>query len=68
MPSPTHSTRWFTLSKNPTHVSEPNDMHPVAVRDDDRVLVVNREEADKAHARIMAKHRVPSRVSRDLEA
>jgi S1-C subfamily serine protease len=35
---------------------------------DDRVLVVNREEADKAHARIMAKHRVPSRVSRDLEA
>ena len=35
---------------------------------DDRVLVVNREEAEKAHARIMAKHRVPSRVSRDLEA
>ena len=35
---------------------------------DDRVLVVNREEADRAHARIMAKHRVPSRVSRDLEA
>ena len=35
---------------------------------DDRVLVVNREEADKAHARIMAKHRVPGRTSRDLEA
>jgi S1-C subfamily serine protease len=33
---------------------------------DDRVLVVNREEADKAHARIMAKHRVPGRMSRDL--
>ena len=33
---------------------------------DDRVLVVNREEADKAHTRIMAKHRVPGRMSRDL--
>jgi hypothetical protein len=33
---------------------------------DDRVLVVNREEAEKAHARIMAKHRVPGRMSRDL--
>jgi hypothetical protein len=33
---------------------------------DDRVLVVNREEADKAHTRIMTKHRVPGRMSRDL--
>ena len=33
---------------------------------DDRVLVVNREEAEKTHARIMAKHRVPGRMSRDL--
>ena len=34
---------------------------------DDRVLVVNRAEAEAAHARIMAKHRVPSRASIDLE-
>jgi hypothetical protein len=34
---------------------------------DDRVLVVNRKEANEAHARIMLKHRVPSRMSRDLE-
>ena len=34
---------------------------------DDRVLVVNRAEAEAAHARIMAKHRVPSRASPDLE-
>ena len=34
---------------------------------DDRVLVVNRKEANKAHGRIMAKHRVPSVMSKDLE-
>ena len=34
---------------------------------DDRVLVVSRAEAEAAHARIMAKHRVPSRASPDLE-
>ena len=34
---------------------------------DDRVLVVNRMEANAAHQRIMAKHRVPSVMSKDLE-
>lgn len=32
----------------------------------DRVLVISREEAERAHGRIMAKHRVPSRMSPDL--
>ena len=32
----------------------------------DRVLVISREEAERAHGRIMAKHRVPSRMSQDL--
>ena len=32
----------------------------------DRVLVIAREEAELAHGRIMAKHRVPSRMSQDL--
>ena len=33
---------------------------------DDRVLVVGRREAEEAHERIMAKHRVPMRMSADL--
>ena len=32
----------------------------------DRVLVISTEEAERAHGRIMAKHRVPSRMSPDL--